>query len=647
MRNETLGGYPSIDSFVRAKLDRLFSGELSFSRLFSEMFSEGGNVLYERSRGYKIEYTTYEKAKEDALSMAGYLASRLSDIPQGSVVGLYGGNSLKWIELFWAILAAGYRPLLMNTRLDGETLASALRACGAKAVISEGVTFPITTVGFSEVEASGEKPNREFGTEILVMSSGTSSSVKLCAYTAAQFARQISDSAELIRRQKLVKKHYEGRLKLLAFLPFYHVFGLIAMYIWFGFFSRTLVHLPDLRPETILGTIRRHKVTHIFAVPLFWERVYAEAVKTIRSRGEKTFEKFRKGLSIYEKLSFSPALASAFSKAAFKEVRENLFGESISFMITGGSEISREALLFFNAVGYRLADGYGMTEIGITSVELSDRPAFLVCGFVGEPLKSVEYDISPEGELLVRGESLAKYVIEGGVRRENTGWFRTGDLAERQGGHYRILGRRDDLVVSASGENLNPNLIEPKFNIAGVKRAALISGGGSKPRAVLLISVSDHLPEEKLRSIEAEVRAKTNDLGLASELGGIYLTASELMGEDEFKLNRSRLRRAYAAGELSPAVPSAPAAGADGDPILSRVTEIFAAALEKDAGEISADTDFFIDGGGTSLDYFAMLSRLSEDFGLSLPAEAGSSLASPRAVAEYIKAGKEDADIVF
>ena len=57
MRNETLGGYPSIDSFVRAKLDRLFSGELSFSRLFSEMFSEGGNVLYERSRGYKIEYT--------------------------------------------------------------------------------------------------------------------------------------------------------------------------------------------------------------------------------------------------------------------------------------------------------------------------------------------------------------------------------------------------------------------------------------------------------------------------------------------------------------------------------------------------------------------------------------------------------------
>ena len=605
MRNETLGGYPSIDSFVRAKLDRLFSGELSFSRLFSEMFSEGGNVLYERSRGYKIEYTTYEKAKEDALSMAGYLASRLSDIEEGSVVGLYGGNSLKWIELFWAILAAGYRPLLMNTRLDGETLASALRACGAKAVISEGVTFPITTVGFSEVEASGEKPNREFGAEILVMSSGTSSSVKLCADTAAQFARQISDSAELIRRQKLVKKHYEGRLKLLAFLPFYHVFGLIAMYIWFGFFSRTLVHLPDLRPETILGTIRRHKVTHIFAVPLFWERVYAEAVKTIRSRGEKTFEKFRKGLSIYEKLSFSPALASAFSKAAFKEVRENLFGESISFMITGGSEISREALLFFNAVGYRLADGYGMTEIGITRVELSDRPAFLV------------------------------------------GWFRTGDLAERQGGHYRILGRRDDLVVSASGENLNPNIIEPKFNIAGVKRAALINGGGSKPRAVLLISVSDHLPEEKLRSIEAEVRAKANDLGLSSELGGIYLTASELMGEDEFKLNRSRLRRAYAAGELSPAVPSAPAAGADGDPILSRVTEIFAAALEKDAGEISADTDFFIDGGGTSLDYFAMLSRLSEDFGLSLPAEAGSSLASPRAVAEYIKAGKEDADIVF
>ena len=389
-------------------------------------------------------------------------------------------------------------------------------------------------------------------------------------------------------------------------------------------------------------------MTHIFAVPLFWERVYAEAVKTIRSRGEKTYRKYLKGLTVYEKLGAAPALASAFSRLAFREVRDNLFGDSISFMITGGSEISRDALLFFNAIGYRLADGYGMTEIGITSVELSDSPKLLLSASVGEPLSSVEYSITPEGELAVRGASLARYVIEGGTRRENSGWFRTGDLADCEGGHYRILGRRDDLVITASGENLNPNLIEPKFDIPGVRRTALVSGEtDGRKTAVLLVSVRDHLPEEKLRAIESAVKDRVFELGLASETGAVYLTSAELLGDDEFKLNRSRLRRDLAAGKIPRAASSRAASGEDGDPILSRVAELFAAALEKDISEISPETDFFIDGGGTSLDYFALLSRLSDEYHLRFPDGAGSSLASPRALAEYVKAGNDDADISF
>lgn len=648
MKNDTLGGFSSIDAFVKSKLERLNSEKPVFSRLFEFMFSESENVLYERSRGYKIEYTTYGEAKKAAVGRASALLSRFPDLPAGSVVGLYGANSLEWIELFWAILYAGFRPLLMNTRLDGDTLASALHSAGAAAVVSDSVSFPIPTVRFDELEPEEPSPSRGFGEEILVMSSGTTQNVKLCAYTASELARQIGDSAVLIRKQKLVKKHCEGKLKLLAFLPFCHVFGLIAMYLWFGFFSRTFVHLADLRPETILGTIRRHKVTHIFAVPLFWERVYAEAVKTIRSRGEKTYRKFLKGLTVYEKLGAAPALASAFSRLAFREVRDNLFGDSISFMITGGSEISRDALLFFNAIGYRLADGYGMTEIGITSVELSDSPKLLLSASVGEPLSSVEYSITPEGELAVRGASLARYVIEGGTRRENSGWFRTGDLADCEGGHYRILGRRDDLVITASGENLNPNLIEPKFDIPGVRRTALVSGEtDGRKTAVLLVSVRDHLPEEKLRAIESAVRDRIFELGLASETGAVYLTSAELLGDDEFKLNRSRLRRDLAAGKIPRAASSRAASGEDGDPILSRVAELFAAALEKDISEISPETDFFIDGGGTSLDYFALLSRLSDEFHLRFPDGAGSSLASPRALAEYVKAGNDDADISF
>ena len=50
----------------------------------------------------------------------------------------------------------------------------------------------------------------------------------------------------------------------------------------------------------------------------------------------------------FDKLGDSP-LADRFSKLAFKEVREGMFGESVQFMITGGSCISEQVLTFFNA----------------------------------------------------------------------------------------------------------------------------------------------------------------------------------------------------------------------------------------------------------------------------------------------------------
>ena len=204
-------------------------------------------------------------------------------------------------------------------------------------------------------------PKGAFGEEILLMSSGTTSMPKICVYTAEEFYNQIRGSYGIIRRCAQMKKHYEGSLKQLTFLPFYHIFGLTAVYVWFAFFSRTFVRLNDMMPQTIVNTIKRHKVTHIFAVPLFWEKVRDQALSTIKNRGEETYKKFTRGLSIAEKIGDIPLLGDLFIKIAFREVRENLFGDSICFLISGGSSVSPEVLKFFNYIGYHLANGYGMT----------------------------------------------------------------------------------------------------------------------------------------------------------------------------------------------------------------------------------------------------------------------------------------------
>lgn len=640
MTDYQIGGAKTINAFVAGKLKAFQEQGLSFETLFSLMFRETENVLYERSVGWKLESTTYGEAKAHAEQRAARLRKVLADLEHDDVVGLYMDNSLTWIECFWAILIAGFRPLLMNLRLDGRLLEQALTDTACKAVISEVRTFSCRTLFPSDLEGEGlPAPEGPFGTALLVMSSGTSEHVKVCAYTAEEFYYQICDSYSIIKTCRRIKKFYDGHLKLLAFLPFYHVFGLIAMYIWFAFYSRTFVHLPDLAPETVVNTIRRHKVTHIFAVPLFWERVYEQAMRGIRDRGEETAARFEKGLAIWEKL---PApLARAFSKKAFREVREKLFGESVQFMITGGSFIDPKILRFFNAIGYRLTNGYGMTEIGITSVELSASRRWLCAGYVGGPMRCAEYRLAEDGELLVRGQVIAKWVLADGQKVERGDWFHTRDLAVCEEGHYRLLGRKDDLIVGSGGENLNPNLLEPLLQPENCAPVCLIGSKKSgKTLPVLLVPVDRYASYEDLKALREEAGAKIEAAGLQGEIARLALVPGPLLLPEEFKLNRLRLTRAYDSGELREVDPAACRGPLSDDELTREITACFAKALYAQPDEIGPDQDFFLDLGGTSLDYFALREELRESLGASFPMESAQ-LHTVRQFADYLRTHRE------
>ena len=633
MTDYHLGAFRSIKAFVEDKIRWFSEHGHTFETMFALMFREEENVLYERSEGYRIRKTTYGEAKAHVLRKRAVLKERLAGLAPDTVVGLHMDNSLEWIETFWAILAAGYRPLLMNLRLPEALLAEAMQACGCAAVISDGKRFDCLTLlpedlaGWTEDEGGDAAENAAaapaavgpFGTELLVMSSGTSEHVKVCAYTAEEFFYQIVDSYRIIRDCPQMKKHYDGELKLLAFLPFYHVFGLIAVYLWFGFFARTFVHLNDLAPQTIVNTIKRHKVTHVFAVPLFWEKVYEQALRGIRERGEATWNKFERALALQQKLP-EPA-ARAFSAAAFREVRDKIFGQSICFMITGGSYIDPEILTFFNGIGYRLANGYGMTEIGITSVELSDKRRWLCSGSVGKPVGHAEYRVDENGELLVRGEVLARYVLCGGERTDRDGWFRTQDLASCTDGHYFLQGRRDDLIIGPEGENLNPNLIEPQLRTDGCAVCLIGARQNGKTVPVLLASVGPYLTGEQLRTAESALRDKIAQAGLSGTVGKIALLGEPLLTETEFKPNRIRLAADYAAGRLTVLEPASRQDEAVLGELALRVRTCMAEALGRPAEEISAEADFFTELGGSSIDYFGMLAKLEEEFTLPFPPE--------------------------
>ncbi len=627
-----IGGQKNINAFVEYKLGLLANGDKSMLSLYRLMFSEKENIFFEETDGFRIKKMTYGEAYDEIESRAADMHNKIGEENQ-SVAGLYMDNSARWIIAFWAIIRAGYRPMLLNKRFDDDAIEKLIADFNVVAVISDGKRFSVKTFLFDEIQKNECGVEFTAGEEMYVTSSGTSS-VKICAYSSQELINIISNTRDLLKKNKAIKAHYDGQLKLLTLLPFYHIFGFVAVYLWFGFFSRTFVKLNDLSPDTVLNTVKKHKVTHIFGVPLFWDTVYFKARSAIKRRGEKLWNKFLKGMNISKKLGNS-AIGRLFVKKALQEVRDEMFGDSIKFMITGGSAINPDVLEFFNGIGYRLVNGFGMSEIGITSVELSDSRKVITSGSVGKPFMTVDYRLN-DGILYVKGTSVAKYIIEKGEKRViGADWFRTGDLAEEKNGRYYLCGRSDDLIVSITGENLNPVAIEEKLFPKDALQVCLIAGK-NESLPVLIVSVAKTTSQDEWEKIKDEIKTFAEKNNLTAQIGKIYPVKQSLLGEKDFKPNRKKIAEKYYAGELQALTYAKTSAGLDW--LTEKVRSYFAVALNKNAEEIAVDSDFFLDEGGTSLDYFAMITSLREEFPVPFPEDgSGESINTVEKIAEYIK----------
>lgn len=637
MALQNIAGFRSIDAFVRHKMEMFDNAGRDFASLFQLMFSESGNVLFEESVGYQIKKTTYGACRERIGLRAAALARMIGPCEPDSIIGIHMENSENWIEIFWSVLMIGCRPLLMNTRLERALLENALASCGAVCVVSDDADFSVRTIRQRDIPCAEKAyPEGRFGSDVLVMSSGTSSHLKVCAYGAEQFRAQIRDSSDIIRRCVQIKKHDRGELKLLTFLPFYHIFGLVAVYIWFSFFSRTFVLLRDFSAQTIVNTIRRHRVTHIFAVPMLWEKTYDEALRTIRGRGKKTEDRFLKGMRIAAVLTRVPVIGPALCKRLFREVRENMFGDSVLFTISGGSFIREETLRFFNLIGYYLCNGYGMSEIGIASVELSRSAPVRSTGSIGAPMSSLRFRTDAAGRLEVSGSSIAHAVFCDGKWTETGGdWFCTGDLAEQRDGRWYLSGRSDDLVIGTSGENLNPNLLEPRLKVPGCSDLCLIGGDGLEP--TLICSVPAFASDESVDAVRRALREKLDELQLSGQIAALVITRQPLMRENDFKISRTQIRNRYRGGELKAYTPSTAAGAGVMDEMLVRITGMMAAAAGQPERSVRPDEDFFTDLGGTSLDYCTLTGMVEEAFQVTLPSGAGRPVSTADAIADCVR----------
>ena len=591
--------------------------------VYAIICGNGERIFAECSDGYRIRKYTYTDIANMVERVSAGIHARIG--ATHGYVGLEMENSIEWIVAFWAILRSGNKPFLINCRHPKTLADRLLKQLQVQYVIgTQPTALDAQWLDYASLQ-SEEPVEAEFEDEFALSTSATSLQAKICIYHGKQVAAQILNSRRIVRDCYRMANHYHGFLKQLAFLPFYHVFGLFAVYFWFAFFGRTFVFLRDMAPDTILKTCRKHEVTHIFAVPMLWHTIEDKIKKQLEQKGEKTQKKFEKGMKISMALQKTmPHLGTAIAKKLMREITDAVFGPSIQFCISGGSYLRSSALHLINGIGYPLHNGYGMSEIGITSVELGVKITDRNRNSIGKPFESVEYRLGEDGTLFVRGRSLCRTVMIDGEETEMPEWFDTGDLMSCEEGRYYISGRRGDVVIGESGENINPDLIEQHFGLSGDTPYSVL-GLKEEDNDVLsmVVRINPYMSEGRRRQLVERIYADNEKLPMAMRVRKFYFTTDAIAPETAIKVGRKYLLRAIDEGTVRLTPFSQFGQQQDGqsdeahNPLLvARLREIVAESLCVAADTVDDRAHILLDMGATSLQYFEIISAIAAEFSI-------------------------------
>ena len=176
--------------------------------------------------------------------------------------------------------------------------------------------------------------------------------------------------------------------------------------------------------------------------------------------------------------------------------------------------------------GFVINQCYGMTETfgdGILNfTQTADHMSA-----VGKPDDHVQYKLDETGEICIKGDCvMLGYYKDPEATAEvidADGWFHTGDLARMdEEGFYYITGRKKNLIILASGENVSPEELEKKLALCPAVTECIVKEKGQKICAVVFC------PEDKQEEVRAFVTETNRTLPLYKRISAVEFTAEPL-----------------------------------------------------------------------------------------------------------------------
>jgi acyl-CoA synthetase (AMP-forming)/AMP-acid ligase II len=366
---------------------------------------------------------TYRDWADDVRRCAASLAAR--GLRKGDVLAIYAANSPDYAIVFFAVALLGGIVTTINPLYTAEELRRQLEDAGAKYLVTAPAflektkdmpveeTFVLGEPSFASLLKSdgavprvGIDPARDI--VALPYSSGTTGLPKGVMLTHRNLVANILQSQSVIAlRQDDVT---------LAFLPFFHIYGMVVIMSLGIYAGATIVTMPRFDLERCLQATERYRITYVYVVPPIFLALRNPIVDKYDLRSVRTL----------------------FSGAA-----------------PLSADVAAEAAKRLHC---SVMQGYGMTE---ASPATHISRAGDVAG-VGQPLPNTEAKVvaiatqselgpNEEGEICVRGPQ----VMKGYLNRPDAtstmidadGWLHTGDIGYADDkGRFFIVDRVKELI---------------------------------------------------------------------------------------------------------------------------------------------------------------------------------------------------------
>lgn len=473
---------------------------------------------------------TYGEVARYAARVGSFLLK--SGVAQGDRVLLVSENRIEWPVSYFGILRSGATAVPVDPELSELEVVNIARRAEAKVVlISEQTAESMPTLHQALVDAGakaqvvslaqalsgdetqpdgiGKVKRSANGDDVasLIFTSGTTGTPKGVMLTHRNFTSLVAKLASA----------FEVGLGdgVLSVLPLHHTFEFTAGFLTPFMRGAEVTYLDELSADTLSDTLQTGNINGMIGVPALWQLFHRKVTQDLASRPRFVEEAVRGLMALNAELRERTDVN--LGKLFFWPIHKKLGG--LEHIVSGGSALPDDVHKTFHALGFDLAEGYGLTESSpVLTLNVAGNQRLK--GSVGKALPGIEVKIhepdeSGVGEVIAKGPNVMAGYFQDREATDATlkdGWLFTGDLGRLDAdGNLFLSGRRKEIIIDANGKNVYPDELEELYGVHPHLKELSVVGlpdeaGAEKVACLAVPDYKDRPPAEVRKELEAHFK---------------------------------------------------------------------------------------------------------------------------------------------